>query len=82
MKKETHNALQREVEKRVKGLIGDLDKVFHAGAYTFDPEVSSESDSDATSPPPFEKKTSPDVEDIPMTVISESGVDVETIGTQ
>ena len=74
--------MQREVEKRVKSLIADLDKVFHAGAYTFDPEVSSESDSDATSPPAFEKKTIPDVEDIPMTVISESGVDVETIGTQ
>ena len=68
VKKDTTAALQGQLEKRLRAFIGDLDVVFKASGYVFDPAATSDSGSEDEKS--MQKPTEDAAPTIPETVAS------------
>ena len=68
VKKDTTAALQGQLEKRLRAFIGDLDVVFKASGYVFDPAATSDSGSEDEKS--VQKPTEDAAPTIPETVAS------------
>ena len=69
--------LQRGVEKHLRTLMHELDTTFKASCLVFDPEVTSESDSEQQKPDADEKDAEKPQAESEPSVCSESGPVVE-----